>query len=120
MHKAQAHALDQGYARTERWHVNWAEPYEDKGQGRPISSFSPPLGHERRMRADRGTSTATEETQVWQAVRAQLRSLDSARSSSLAAYEKLLKASSDAKNIDVLYDVTEQAVHDEEKYVDVN
>ena len=72
------------------------------------------------MRADRGTSTATEETQVWQAVRAQLRGLDSARSSSLAAYEKLLKANADAKNIDALYDATEHAVHDEQKYVDMN
>lgn len=65
------------------------------------------------MRADRGTGATTEEAQVWQAVRAQLRSLDSA--SSLAAYEKLLKAHADAKNIDALYDATEHAVHEEQK-----
>lgn len=67
------------------------------------------------MRADRGTGATTEEAQVWQAVRAQLRNLDTARSSSLAAYEKLLKAHADAKNIDALYDATEHAVQEEQK-----
>lgn len=69
------------------------------------------------MRSDRGTGAATEEAQVWQAVRAQLRALDSARSASLAGYEKLLKASADAKNIDALYGVVEHNVQDEQKYV---
>lgn len=84
-----------------------------RGQGPSFArpSFFSTLG----MRADRGTGATTEEAQVWQAVRAQLRSLDSARSSSLAAYEKLLKAHADAKNIDALYDATEHAVHEEQK-----
>lgn len=84
-----------------------------RGQGPSFSrqSFFLHLG----MRADRGTGATTEEAQVWQAVRAQLRSLDTARSSSLAAYEKLLKAHADAKNIDALHDATEHAVQEEQK-----
>jgi len=70
-----------------------------------------------RVRTDRGTSATMEEVQVWQAVRAQLRGLDSARSSSLSGYEKLLKASSDAKNMDALYAMVERYVQEEHRYV---
>ena len=69
------------------------------------------------MRSDRGTGAATEEAQIWHAVRAQLRGLDSARSASLASYEKLFKANADAKNIDTLYGVVEHNVQEEQKYV---
>lgn len=70
-----------------------------------------------RVRTDRGTSATMEEVQVWQVVRAQLRGLDSARSSSLSGYEKLLKASSDAKNMDALYAMVERYVQEEHRYV---
>ena len=110
MHSAQVRVLDLACVRSGRWHVNWAVPSGDKGRALLVRRFSP-LGHESRS----GTGATTEEAQVWQAVRAQLRSLDSARSSSLAAYEKLLKAHADAKNIDALYDATEHAVHEEQK-----
>lgn len=59
----------------------------------------------------------SEERQVWQAVRARLRALDSARSSSLSGYEQLLRAAPDAKNLETLYDNLETSVQEEDKCV---
>lgn len=68
-----------------------------------------------RTRTERGSVAGSEEMQVWQAVRAQLRGLDSARSASLAGYERLLRASPDAKNLDSLYSATDACVQNEQK-----
>jgi len=70
-----------------------------------------------RGRTERAPLASSEEMQVWQAVRGHLRSLETARSSSLAGYEKLLRASADAKNLDTLYGVVEHSVQDEIRYV---
>lgn len=66
-----------------------------------------------RGRTERVPLASSEEMQVWQLVRTHLRSLETARSSSLAGYEKLLRANADAKNLDTLYDVLEHSVQDE-------
>lgn len=66
-----------------------------------------------RGRSERAPHASSEEMQVWQTVRTHLRALETARSSSLAGYEKLLRAHADAKNLDTLYDVVECCVQEE-------
>lgn len=62
---------------------------------------------------------STEELQVWQAVRNQLKSLENARSASLSGYERLTRAQSEspAKSVEGIYNVVENCILDEQRCV---
>lgn len=70
--------------------------------------------------ASRGRASvdgSSEETQLWQSVRTKLKSLDTARSASLAGYERLLRAQTEApKKLEGIYNVVENSILDEHRY----
>ncbi|WFD38864.1 uncharacterized protein MJAP1_001828 [Malassezia japonica] len=73
--------------------------------------------------ASRGRATAgassSEELQLWQTVRTQLKSLENARSASLAGYERLVRAQSESptKSVEGIYNVVENCILDEQRAI---
>lgn len=67
-------------------------------------------------RATAGASSS-EELQLWQTVRTQLKSLENARSASLAGYERLVRAQSESptKSVEGIYNVVENCILDEQR-----
>ncbi|WFC94865.1 hypothetical protein MBRA1_001503 [Malassezia brasiliensis] len=64
-------------------------------------------------------SGSSEELQVWQTVRSQLKSLENARNASLSGYERLVRAQSESptKNLEGIYNVVESCILDEQRAI---
>lgn len=62
---------------------------------------------------------SSEEVQVWQAVRNQLKCLDNARTATMSGYERVVRAQTESptKNMEGIYNVVENSILDEQRYV---